>query len=236
MALAASRPDLMPPDEMTGTSTAFTTSAVETSESGVQSTVNPVMINGKEVLANAGDIVLKGSKEFIWDGTSWAEFGDLSSLKNLLGEMAYVDNGTANYTPAGNVTGTIVGTEGTVNVEGTTAGSVTADVLPYVTDQGKITYEVTLTKPGDFYEFIIDVVNDGSIDAMIDSVTKTPNLTETQQKYLNYIIEYQNGEQITTKQLVRSEAFVRMKVRVEYKEDLTASELPSEDETLNLVP
>lgn len=104
-----------------------TTSAVETSEEGVQSTVNPVMINGKEVLANAGDIVLKGSKEFIWDGTSWAEFGDLSSLKNLLGEMAYVDNGTANYTPAGDVTGTIVGTEGTVNVEGTTTGSVTAE-------------------------------------------------------------------------------------------------------------
>ena len=88
--------------------------------------------------------------------------------------------------------------------------------------------------PGDFYEFTIDVVNNGSIDAMIDSVTKEPTLTETQAKYLNYIIEYQNGESINTKQLVSKESFVRLKVRVEFRKDITASDLPTTSETLNL--
>ena len=69
---------------------------------------------------------------------------------------------------------------------------------------------------------------------MIESITKEPELTEAQQKYLNYIIEYQNGESINTKQLVSKESFVRLKVRVEFRKDITASDLPTTSETLNL--
>ena len=112
--------------------------------------------------------------------------------------------------------------------------SVEAIKLPTIENNTTVNFEVLLDKPGDFYEFTVDVVNNGTIDAMIESITKTPNLTETQQKYLNYIIEYQNGEQITTKQLVEKDDFVRLKVRVEYKSDITASDLPSLAETLNL--
>ena len=116
-----------------------------------------------------------------------------------------------------------------------TEGSVTATVEPAISNDITISnFELTLDKPGDFYEFTVDVVNDGSIDAMIDSVLKTPNLTETQQKYLNYIIEYENGEQITTKQLVKSQEFVRLKVRVEFKKDISASDLPQTTEILTL--
>ena len=114
-------------------------------------------------------------------------------------------------------------------------GSVTATVDPVISNNTSISnFEITLDKPGDFYEFTVDVVNDGSIDAMIDSVTKTHDLTTAQQKYLNYVIEYQNKEQITTKQLVKASEFVRLKVRVEYKKDITASDLPQNIETLNL--
>ena len=73
-------------------------------------------------------------------------------------------------------------------------------VVPTISNKTTASFSTTLSKPGDFYEFTIDVVNNGSIDAMIDSVTKTPTLTTTQAKYLNYIVEYQNGEAITTKQ------------------------------------
>ena len=116
-----------------------------------------------------------------------------------------------------------------------TDGSVTPIVEPTITNNITISnFELTLDKPGDFYEFVVDVKNFGSIDAMIDSVEKTPNLTTEQQKYLNYIIEYQNGEQITTKQLVKAEEFVRLKVRVEYKKDIIVSDLPTNNETLIL--
>ena len=51
---------------------------------------------------------------------------------------------------------------------------------------------------------------------------------------MNYIIEYQNGEQITTKQLVKQNEFVRVKVRVEYKKDISVEELPTETDNLSL--
>ena len=112
-------------------------------------------------------------------------------------------------------------------------GSVTSNV-PTITNKTTASFTTTLTKPGDYYMFTIDVVNNGSIDAMIDSVTKTPTLSEKQAKYLNYIVEYQNGESINTKQLVEANSYVRLKVKLEYRKDLVASDLPATSETLNL--
>ena len=40
-----------------------------------------------------------------------------------------------------------------------------------------VSFVVDLSIPGDYFEFSVDVVNNGSIDAMIDSVVKTPELT-----------------------------------------------------------
>jgi len=114
-----------------------------------------------------------------------------------------------------------------------TSGSVSG-TTPLITSPATASFSTKLTTPGDFYEFTIDVVNDGSIDAMIDSVIKEPTLTTNQAKYLNYIIEYQNGESINTKQLVSKNSFVRLKVRVEFRKDIIASDLPTTSETLNL--
>ena len=40
----------------------------------------------------------------------------------------------------------------------------------------------------------IILVNDGSINAMIDSVIKSLDLTSDQAKYIKYEISYENGE------------------------------------------
>ena len=106
--------------------------------------------------------------------------------------------------------------------------------VPFVSNKTTVSFSTTLTNPGDFYEFTIDVVNNGSIDAMIDSVVKTPTLTTAQAKYLNYIVEYQNGEAISTKQLVSKNSFVRLKVKVEFRKDILPSDLPTQSETLDL--
>ena len=116
-----------------------------------------------------------------------------------------------------------------------TNGSVETDSPPALEDGSlSIGFTIQLDLPGDFYEFTVDVVNDGTIDAMLESVTKTPDLSEAQAKYLNYIIEYENGEQLAVKQLVEKESFVRLKIRVEYRKDLNAEDLPTITETLNL--
>ena len=96
------------------------------------------------------------------------------------------------------------------------------------------TFTSTLTNPGDFYEFSVDVVNSGSIDAMVDAIEKTNSLTAEQSKYLNYVVEYQNGDAINSKQLVASGSYVRLKVRVEYRRDIEVADLPSTASSVNL--
>ena len=114
-----------------------------------------------------------------------------------------------------------------------TSGSVNTG-LPIITSKTTVNFSTNLSIPGDYYEFTVDVVNNGTIDAMIDSISKTPTLTDKQAKYLNYIIEYQNGESINSKQLLEKNSFVRLKVRVEFRDDIMSSDLPTVSETLNL--
>ena len=112
-------------------------------------------------------------------------------------------------------------------------GSVEFENNPIVENGTTVNFEVKLNLPGDFCEFTVDAVNNGTIDAMIESVTKTPDLTLEQQKYLNYIIEYQNGEEINKKQLIKSNEFVKLKVRVEFRKDVEPENLPKLVEVLN---
>ena len=114
-----------------------------------------------------------------------------------------------------------------------TNGSATTAV-PSITSGKTLSFSTTLTTPGDYYEFTVDVVNGGSIDAMIDKVTKTPELTADQAKYLKYEVSYANGESISTKQTIASGVTTPIKVRVEYRKDLVASDLPTGQVQLTL--
>ena len=114
-------------------------------------------------------------------------------------------------------------------------GSVTATTEPTITDSNRISdFTFVLDKRGDFYEFTVDVVNNGSLDAMVNNVEKTPTLTSEQEKYLTYKITYENGEEIKKNQLLKVNDFVRIKVRVEFKSNITASDLPQTQHVLNL--
>ena len=107
-----------------------------------------------------------------------------------------------------------------------TSGSATTDV-PQIKTSSTLEFSTTLNMPGDFYEFTVDVVNGGDIDAMIENVVKTPDLTEEQAKFLKYEVSYQNGEAITTKQTLSKGTTMPIKVRIEYRKDLVASDLPT---------
>lgn len=45
-------------------------------------TTNPITIDGQSYTAQPNDAVIYGSKEFLFDGTKWHEFGDLSGLSS----------------------------------------------------------------------------------------------------------------------------------------------------------
>ena len=66
------------------------------------------------------------------------------------------------------------------NVVISNSNTGTASILPEVSDDGlSIDYTVTLSTPGDFYEFTVDVVNEGSIDAVLASHTMTDPQMDT---------------------------------------------------------
>ena len=77
---------------------------VTTTELTDGSTTNPITINGESVTAKKGEIANYGSKEFIFNGSVWQEFGDMSAI----GALGYKDDATGNFTPAGTVSGTAV--------------------------------------------------------------------------------------------------------------------------------
>lgn len=94
------------------------------------STTNPIVINGQNVTATKGDLVVSGSKEYVFDGTKWIELGDLSAL----GDLAWKDSASGSYTPAGTVSQpTFTGDPMNSSGNFTPAGSVSkpdVDVTP----------------------------------------------------------------------------------------------------------
>ena len=64
-----------------------------------ESTTNPITVNGESYTAVNQDAVFYNKKEFVFDGTMWHEFGDMSGL----GDLALKDSASGSFTPAGTV-------------------------------------------------------------------------------------------------------------------------------------
>ena len=114
-------------------------------------------------------------------------------------------------------------------------GSVDATVEPTTTGTAttSVNYTVLLDKPGDYYEFTIDAVNDGTIDAMIDTIT-TPNIDSRVLQYVNYSATYEDGTTLAQNDVLEAKDTITYKVRVEYKKDISASDLDEDGVNLNL--
>ena len=120
-----------------------------------------------------------------------------------------------------------------------TQGSVTGEQeieAPTITSDTEVEFHVNLKKPGDFYEFTIEARNDGTIDAMINSVSKKLNGTEitTLPSYLNYTVTYEDDIEIEDNHLLAAESLETYKVRIEYKSNISATDLPSTAQSLTL--
>lgn len=75
---------------------------ITTSDITDGSTINPVIIDGEEVTAEAGDVVSRADdhKDYVLSSTGvWQNFGNLSGL----GALAFKNSASGSYTPAGTV-------------------------------------------------------------------------------------------------------------------------------------
>ena len=118
-------------------------------------------------------------------------------------------------------------TNGSVEIN-TTAGDINATIEP--TNRTRIDYSVTLEKPGDFYEFTVKVVNGGTIDAMVNTVTSKMNnvvINNNLPDYLEYNITYEDGIAIELNHELNASQVETYKVRAAYRTDINPSDLPT---------
>ena len=105
-------------------------------------TTNPIVINGEDYTAVKGDAVLYDNKEFVFDGTYWHEFGDLTGL----GDLAFKNSATGSFTPAGTVSApTFTGTPSTIDVDVTPSGEVSQPTFTGTEETVNVAVTVTPT-------------------------------------------------------------------------------------------
>ena len=117
-------------------------------------------------------------------------------------------------------------------------GSVSGDYITKeatIDDDTTVSYQIRLSKPGDYYEFLVDVVNGGTIDAMIESIQSTLGDDPIDQlpAYLKYEIHYEDDVEILPYQLLSSGKTETLKVRLEYNKDITKDDLPETPQELS---
>ncbi len=111
---------------------------------------------------------------------------------------------------------------------------VTPTTAPGITSEDEehqnniLSFGVTLDKPGDFYEFQVDAVNDGTIDAMLSVITT--NITSngspaTLPSYIKYSVIYADDEEPVKKHLLAKDTTERYKIRIEFLKSITNDEL-----------
>ena len=149
---------------------------------------------------------------------------------------------------------TTLNINGTVNVKGSpwnvhydtsfgtngvspTTGSVTATSAVINTNDTNFAFTVTLEKPGDFYEATLKAYNEGSMPAILKSIT-LGGVSAAQQAYLSYTVTYDGTPYTATATGLTDTLAVGakkdVKVRVEYLTPSNQADLPSTDVTVNV--
>jgi len=120
-----------------------------------------------------------------------------------------------------------------------TTGSVTGSNVvtqPTISNQTIVNYSVILPQPGDFYEFTVDAVNGGSIDAMIDTIDSKLNgeTITTLPAYLKYSVTYADGGTLQPNHQLLHNTTEKYKVRIEYNADIESNQIPASNQSLSL--
>ena len=96
-----------------------------------------------------------------------------------------------------------------------------------------VSFDIDLQKPGDYYQFNVDTVNDGTIDAIIDS-TELTGLTNTTKEIIDYDVTYSDGSSVNKCDTLNSGDRKTLLVKVKYFDDVKEDELLENNENLKL--
>ena len=113
-------------------------------------------------------------------------------------------------------------------------GSVEPVTAPSISELTTVSFSAQLENPGDKYEFYIDVVNSGTIDAQIGSIVMQPELSEDDAKYFNYELNYDSGFPVKVDDVLLAGRTRTIKVSFKYLENADTSNYPDEDKSFNI--
>ncbi len=107
-------------------------------------------------------------------------------------------------------------------------GSVDAVVPATISSNGdEISYIVDLINQDDYYKFQVDVVNDGTLDAKVDSIFKS-SLSPEQQQLIDFDVTYTDGSFITKNDLLEDGQSKEVTVLVKYKDGIDLNKLSAD--------
>ena len=113
-------------------------------------------------------------------------------------------------------------------------GSIKPVVDAFITDsKTEVLYVISLEKPGDYYSFDVDVINDGNIDAEIYNIIEK-SINDRQKKFLDYRVTYSDGKEISLGDNLLKNTKKTISIYLKYKDDLNPEDLPEENDDLSL--
>ena len=113
------------------------------------------------------------------------------------------------------------------------SNSVEATTPVIDADKTRVDFQVQLNSPGDKYEFTVDAVNAGEVNATIQSINMT-ELDENTSKYLTYEVTYLDGDEIVEADILEAGETQTIKVLVEYNPLVLDADILESNQTLNL--
>ena len=100
-------------------------------------------------------------------------------------------------------------------------------------DDTSITYTVKLNRPKQFYEFTVDVVNEGTLPGKV-SISSLSGITSEAENIVDYSINYTNGNPVQIGDILNGGATKSVMVRVYYKDNIEIEDLPTSNLNLTL--
>ncbi|MDO4996315.1 MAG: DUF6273 domain-containing protein [Bacilli bacterium] len=117
------------------------------------------------------------------------------------------------------------------------SGSVTADTPTVDNNKTTVSYDITLNSPGDYYEFSVDAFNNGTIDAMVDTISfayKENNSNVTLPNCIKHTVKYADGTDISSKDLLPAGQKQKYYINIEYDRNVTTSNMISTNRTFTV--
>ena len=113
-------------------------------------------------------------------------------------------------------------------------GSITATSKPTLSNNNtSITYTIDLNRPKEYYEFTVDVKNDGTLPGKV-SISTLNGITTEAQAIIDYSVTYTNGNPVNIGDILNAGAKKSIKVRVFYKDEIDPTDFPANDLNLTL--